>query len=258
MRFNALSMSHGWRRFLLEVAIVVIGVLIALGGGQIAEEWNWRHKVGVAEAQLKWEGEVNFYNSAEQAAVAPCVDAQLAALQARLLASGDVLDPAPFYEDDIGRYVYRTPSRSYPSVAWRALNADGTAAHLDGWRHDQYSKTYSQVTALEQMSRDADIVLGRLAVLGAAIPLDAGTRAHLLEGIEEQRNRTGLQSLIALQLMGALRDLGVAPPIAEVARIIGETGTAKFCREHRLPVADWPAALAALPAFVDDKAKEQE
>ncbi|HET6587839.1 MAG TPA: hypothetical protein VFG67_08740 [Oleiagrimonas sp.] len=249
MRFNIFSLSHGWRGFLLEIAIVVIGVLIALWTGQLAETWNWRHKVDVAEGQLQRESAPNFFVSAEQVVVAPCVDAQLAALQTRLLASGDVLDPAPLYKYDLFRYVYRAPSRSYPSVAWHAINGDGTAAHLDNRRHDQYAEAYTYVAVLEQMARESDNVLGRLTVLGAAIPLDASTRAGLLGDIEEQRSRNGLQSIVALQLMGTLRDLGVAPPTEEVVDGLEKnSGTTQFCREHQLPVADWRTALAALPS----------
>lgn len=258
MRFNVSSLSHGWRRFFREVAIVVIGVLIALGAGQLAEAWNWQHKVDVAEAQLKRESEPIFVNGAEQVVVGPCVDAQLAALRTRLLASGDVLDPAPLYDDSF-RYVYRAPARPYPSTVWRALNEDGTAAHMVGWRHDLYAASYGQVAILELIGRDADSALGQLMVLGAAIPLDASTRARLLGSIEAQRNRVELQSLLALQAMASLRDLGVAPPAEAVVGYLEEySGTMAFCREHRLPMADWRSALAALPPYVDDRDKEQE
>ena len=40
---------HGWRAFVGEVGIIVIGVLIALGAQQIAETIHWRFET----AQLR-------------------------------------------------------------------------------------------------------------------------------------------------------------------------------------------------------------
>lgn len=34
-----------WREFAGEVAIIVIGVLIALAAGQVVQSWHWRHRV---------------------------------------------------------------------------------------------------------------------------------------------------------------------------------------------------------------------
>ena len=36
---------HGWREFLGEVGIIVVGVLIALGAEQVVETLHWRSAV---------------------------------------------------------------------------------------------------------------------------------------------------------------------------------------------------------------------
>lgn len=79
---------NGWRDFLREIAIIVIGVLVALGAGEVADDWNWQRKVAAAEIKLKREAKDNFFYVAEQVSVGPCIDAQLASLSARVLASG--------------------------------------------------------------------------------------------------------------------------------------------------------------------------
>src|SRR5947209_3313713 len=43
---------HGWREFLKEYAIIVLGVLTALGAEQIVEWAHWRHVVGEARHEL--------------------------------------------------------------------------------------------------------------------------------------------------------------------------------------------------------------
>ena len=45
--------------------------------------------------------------------------------------------------------------------------------------------------------------------------------------------------------MGALRDLGQAPPAAGVDEFLNkDSGTVAFCRAQQLPLADWREVLA--------------
>ena len=46
---------HGWRAFAGEVGIIVLGVLIALGAGQVAESWQWQHDVRVVRESITGE-----------------------------------------------------------------------------------------------------------------------------------------------------------------------------------------------------------
>ena len=55
MHFRLPKPLHGWREFVGEVGIIVIGVLIALGAEQVVEDWSWRHKVGVVRESLMGE-----------------------------------------------------------------------------------------------------------------------------------------------------------------------------------------------------------
>ena len=50
MQFHLPRPLHAWREFVGEVGIIVIGVLIALGAGQLVDDWNWR---GSVEAHRK-------------------------------------------------------------------------------------------------------------------------------------------------------------------------------------------------------------
>lgn len=229
---------------------MVIGVLIALGAGQLAEAWNWQGKVEMAEAQLHRESGPNFAYAAEHVTTAPCIDAKLTALRARLLKSADRLDPAPMYGEAMSRYVCPSPMRPYALTVWEAVNQDGTAARMDARVHDAYAGAYGQLESLYQMAGASEKTLGRLVVLGAPIPLDAGTRASLLGDIEEQRNRTGLQAVVSVQVMSVLRDLGVAPPGDTVDEFLATNSrTVQFCKEHGLPVRSWRDALAEVPSL---------
>ena len=47
------------RGFFAEIAVIVVGVLIALAAGQWLEEWNWGRKVVAGEQKLLREARIN-------------------------------------------------------------------------------------------------------------------------------------------------------------------------------------------------------
>lgn len=55
MRVTFPKPLHGWRAFAGEVGIIVLGVLLALGAQQAAEEFDWRQKVRVVRQSLMSE-----------------------------------------------------------------------------------------------------------------------------------------------------------------------------------------------------------
>ena len=52
MHFHLPKPIHGWRAFVGEVAIIVLGVLIALGAEQAVQSIEWREKVAAAIADM--------------------------------------------------------------------------------------------------------------------------------------------------------------------------------------------------------------
>jgi len=235
--------------FAREIVIIVVGVLIALAASEFAEERRWKERVADAERQLGLEASQNFVYAAEAFATEPCVQAQLAALRERVLGSGDRLQPAPVHQDAFMSFVLRVPVRPYGNAIWEALGADGTAAHFDDQRSARYAENGAQLANLRRMTAEAELVVGRLRVLGSDVPLDAATRVRLLEAIDEQAYRTRLQSVMALQVMAAIRDLGHAGDQAAVSASLAEvSGTVQFCEAKALPLADWQATLAQVPA----------
>ena len=236
-----------WRAFTREIAIVVIGVLVALAAGDVAENWNWQRKLSVGEAALRREAVDNFQYAAEQVTVGPCVEAQLATTRRRVLASQADLDRAPvFTESGWQTYVYRMPSRVYVDTAWRALNSEGTTARMDGPRRSVYAATYQQLGDMAYRRNQLDIRNARSLLLGEGIALDPATRAVLAGDLMETSGQSQFQSLVAAQVMGSLRDLGQAPPAAAVDEFLSnDSGTIRFCKAHALPMADWRTVLAA-------------
>ena len=244
-RLLKLNPPHGWRTVIWELAIVTLGVLIALAAQQWAEVINWRQKVREADQQLKAEAVINFTYAAEQIIAEPCIQAQLEALRQRLMDSGASLQPATLFREPMMIYVFRQPSRTFESNGWQSLVADDTANHIAPGRRKKLSTYYSQLTQMEALSGENDSAVGHLNATSQPMPLDSTTRAHFVELVHDQIFRTRSISLMALQGMGAQRDLGLAPDGQRVDRFLNNySGTVRFCRAHKLPMADWRRELA--------------
>src|SRR5881628_2558170 len=80
MHFHMPKPLHGWRAFVGEVRIIVIGVLIALGAEQFVENLHWQNKVSVVRHALagelgndraRWQANMSFV---------PCARREIAAL----------------------------------------------------------------------------------------------------------------------------------------------------------------------------------
>ncbi len=250
-RLGRFSPSMGWKAFWSEIIIVVLGVMIALAANEAVENWNWQKKVAAGEIKLKREAIRNFQFSAEQVAIDPCIDAQLDKLQKRLLSSGDVLNPAPVFSDSWNdEFVYRIPrARPYVQSAWQALNGDGTASHMDDWRQQKYANLYAQVTDMIERSRTkTEVHSARSIMLSIPIPLNQSTRAILLAELLEQKGHSRLQSLLAVQTMASMRDLGIAPSVKDVQNFLqNESASLTFCKAQGFPVANWQQLLDKEP-----------
>jgi hypothetical protein len=84
---------HGWRELLKEIGTIILGILIALGLEQAAEQWKWHR--AVAEARTAIHEEIAFNNGFFQYRdrAAPCVAKRLDEIERALKAakaSGEV------------------------------------------------------------------------------------------------------------------------------------------------------------------------
>ena len=202
----------GWGPIFIELAIVVLGVMIALAAGQAVESWVWHKKASDGEAAIRRDIDTLVPVLAEQVAVQPCVDAQLDGLAQAVLRSGDVLAAVRDLSGGEGRpsTIFR-PTRPLLFGAWESLVADGTATRLAADRRGLYSALAAELALLRSLNDEADRVDGRLSVLAYPMEVDPGVRKDLLVEIAEQRNRLGLAALIALQSLDGLRSAGLMP-----------------------------------------------
>jgi hypothetical protein len=234
MHFHLPKPLHGWREFVGEVGIIVIGVLIALGAEQVVETLHWNHVAAGARESVSEELDDAFFDASEMAIAQPCVDRQLQQLESAVLASG-TFRPVPSYTDSqFTNFVIRAPSRNWSSNIWQSVSSDGTAAHFNRNTRLGLSNVYALVAYVRERDSTADQLRQRLSALSRPIQPDAATRASLVADIEQDRSLYQLMALLSDQLIGAAENVGFHPKPAALRA--DESGTLKFCRAHHLPV----------------------
>ena len=84
MHFHLPKPLHGWRAFVGEVGIIVIGVLIALGAEQVVEAIHDRQVAEETRASLKGEIEANLGSMQVRAGFEQCIGRRLSEVHAIL------------------------------------------------------------------------------------------------------------------------------------------------------------------------------
>ena len=233
MHFHLPKPLHGWRQFVGEVGIIVVGVLIALSAEQLVETMHWHHAVDAARDSLYVEIEEKGYDAAELAIAQPCIDRQLQLLEQAVLAPGPY-QPVPAYSEGAMTFAFRAPSRPWSNHIWQSVNNDGTVAHFDPKFRLGLARLYGLLDSMRADNAVADTLRWRLAALTRPIQPDAAARAGIVTDIEQARGVYAIMALVADQIIGNGEGVGFRPK-AEDLRADG-SGTLNFCRAHRLPL----------------------
>jgi hypothetical protein len=204
MRFRLPKPMHGWRAFVGEVGIIVLGVLIALAFGQLIDAWQWSDKVGHAETAMRLElAEDNGPQAYGRVLIGRCLDNQLAKIRD---GAGNV--PA----DQLRQWVssYAPPFRTWDSEAWKVVVASDTGSHMGSDRLIAWSAPYRVLPSMtEGNEREAQLVIqlrNDLPPRGDPTPSDVRSlrlTAGLLR-LDNHRFMSGSQLLLGrMQALGA-------------------------------------------------------
>jgi hypothetical protein len=127
---------HGWREFAGEVGIIVIGVLIALGAGQVVE---WLHDRQVAEdarENVRAEAKLDLGFIQGRIAEQRCIEARLAELSTMLGKAGQgSLDPQP-------TWIAKPPTVPFFTARWQAATASGRNSLFPRKEQEQFGTLY--------------------------------------------------------------------------------------------------------------------
>lgn len=253
-RLIKLKPPHGWNAVAWELAIVTLGVLIALAAQQWAEELSWDRKVEASRAALRDELAEHYGYAVEFRVVYPCLKAQVDRLRDRVMSSGNTLEPAPIYHEDEQSgsginfdFVLRIPSKYYPTDAWAEGISDGVAQRFDPRIRRQLAGHYASLAEVLRINAANDEDTKALVALARPLPLDPSVRYALLNQIERLSGRLQLLDIQNGQVIDYIEQIGMVPPPAPARALAVRYGTYQFCKAHRLPMRPFKEAMEAVP-----------
>jgi hypothetical protein len=180
--------------------------------------------------------------------VYPCVQAQLAQLRDRVLASKAVMDPAPIHREPGLDFVVRIPSKEYPTEVWEAAVNDGTSQRLEPGVRRQLASHYAQLGTILHMRLANDQSEKGLAALAYPLPLDPTVRYSIIKELEQISGRLEYLDLLNGQVIDYLRKASMLPTEKEARSVTERYGTYRFCKARALPMRSFEEAMEPLPS----------
>jgi len=205
---------HGLREISVEIAVIVVGVIIALALEQAVEWMHWREKVEAGRRDIHAEIATDGAFFAFRAATAPCVVRRLNQLaeitEAR--AAGNRVGPVHLAGIHLGFLVIDN--------TWQAERSDQTLTHLPRAELGGLGQFYAQAEDMKVWVEKEEEAWATLRMLeGDPNRLGPNDIATLRNSLQQARNfayQIGLNSKDQLRLA---HKLGVAVPAPDSSMV---------------------------------------
>jgi hypothetical protein len=229
---------RSWRENARELAIVVVGVLIALLAQQVVQDWEWKQRVAAAARSMKYE---LFYDDGPQvymrAAAHPCAQAYLGRIRAAIEADHPRAEIARLAQG------YWVQMLTYDSTALAHATASEVAVHMPPEQLEAFNQAYNSISVMDAVGTREAQDLARLRSLKATGgPLSDYETMEMLAAVEALRNADHRMWVGARWSLPAILKLGGTLDPGRIRRFMTNA------REHYgdcvkdLP-ADWPKGV---------------
>jgi hypothetical protein len=182
MHFHLPKPLHGWRQFVGEVGIIVLGVLIALGAEQAVEEWHWRGEVDDARKAMAIELSDSIGQSYERDRLSPCIERRLDSISAILTRASRTGRLPPVGK--VGKPLYRT----WVTSAWQTTIGGQTASHFSRRELNQLGYIYDYVERAGRASDQEMLAwIDLQSISGPGRPISSDELSRLIRDVERAR-----------------------------------------------------------------------
>ena len=173
---------RGWREFLKEYAIIVVGVLTALGAEQAAVALRDRHDAAAARSAVETEIRLNLSYMQGRMATQACVERRLDEIGALLVKAGEgPLAPRP-------NWVGQPSSWLIASQRWQAATGSGRVSLFDGAEQGRLAGVYSPLSRFADAQESEQAAWAQLRGLETWTgPLGSAGRIHFLTALQQAR-----------------------------------------------------------------------
>jgi hypothetical protein len=195
---------HSWREFVSEIAVIVMGIFIALTGEQVVERIHENSVAAEAREQIVKEVATDLAVLRNRIKVEPCFDKRFVELRHVLAKAGTADYVAP-------NWIGRPDEWDNQSGRWQAASQGGRVALLSTAEQGGFSFIYGQLAQILLVEADERQQWSHLEALqGVAHPssslIDA-TRPALSQAMADD---AAIRVRIA-ESTNALRHLGITP-----------------------------------------------
>jgi len=221
---------HGWRAFIGEVGIIVLGVLIALAAEQAVEALHERYLAREAINHIRAELAYDSAFAAERVAIGDCMRAGFTDLRERLAASredwpglqGKSVSGAPSAWAGIlfaSAPPITSPHRLWPNSAWVSATGSGILNRGQA-RFFNYAALYAMVEWIGRLQDHEIADSAKLMPFAITQRLDPSTRLEMLRdlGVVDADN-ADIERLAAV-FVTAARHNGIPPDPAWLNRVL--------------------------------------
>jgi hypothetical protein len=194
---------HGWRAFVGEVGIIVVGVLIALGAEQLVEAAHHKQEAAEADNSIRSELAFNLGRLESRATIHSCVDRRIEEIQALLDGAADkpeITTPS---------WIGRPHSWAFASSQWQAESQAGRAALVNSHKLSAYAVMYARMQDLGDEMTLEQTDWARLRTLEHVRRLDPAETFELNTTLQDARYRDWRLALVTSQLFSMANSLGV-------------------------------------------------
>lgn len=195
---------HDWRNDGRELAIVVIGVLIALLLQQLAQDWDWRNKARQAERAMT--SELLFADGPQiyqRAAMHPCVQTRLQQIR-EAVETGRSRGEIARLTDSFWLPVY-----TYDSNTYQEAIAAGAPGHIPGRMMLRFGIAYSVMPLMDRTNERESVDMARLhSFRGTGEAISDQESIQLLQAVEQLRNDDAIMWQEARLELPLIRQLG--------------------------------------------------
>jgi len=219
---------HGFRDFLKEVGIIVLGVLIALAAEQTVEKLHERAIASDARETIRAEARLDLgFMRDDRVLEQTCIDHRLDQIGALLTRAHDgALDPPP-------SWIGRPTTDPMFMERWRSALASGRTSLLSAAEQEHYGLLYGLFERYDQHEAHEQQIWADLRALeNWQGPLGAPARLAFAQSLKEARYEAWDMRFTATLALRAGADLGIEPAPST------ETKTVPVCLPIDLSRAD--------------------
>jgi hypothetical protein len=204
--------------FYRDILVTILGVLIALGIGEVAQALDWRSRASSAAQAIDTELSNNAATFEERTRLQPCLDRRLAELE-RLYSTARAERRLP----DIGSFG-ATPYRGLETAAWDDAVNNGALGHMAPEQKGRLATVYPTIAGYNGFVMEEQTLWYRLQLIQHAPgPVSDAMLTEIGATLKVLTYRARLNGLLALQLLQFTRERGIASNL----RIFGDSATSQ-------------------------------